>query len=122
LQPALASLVTGRAIERVVEQQVLERGLLSGLYFFAVGDDHHAVGDGRLAAGNQLRLHRDTTVRLLLADFHQTHATTGNDREARVIAVVRNLDVRALSRLNAVDLLLCAELNCTVIDINGWHF
>ena len=39
LQEALARLVAGRAIERMIEQQVFERRLLGRLHLLAVGDD-----------------------------------------------------------------------------------
>ena len=95
LQEALARLIADRAVQRMVQQQIFQRRLLCGPHFFAVGDDHHPVLDRRLAARQQLALHRHRTVRLAVADFHQAHAATGHHRQRGMPAVVRNLHAGA---------------------------
>ena len=82
----------------MVEQQVFERLGLGRLHLFAVGDDNHAVLDRRLAAGDELGHHRDRAVGLFLARLDQAHAATGDDRQGRMPAVVRDFDAGALGR------------------------
>ena len=111
LQKALARLVARRAIERMIEQQVFERRLLRRLHLLAVGDDHRAVLDRRLAAGHQLAAASRPAVRLLLPDLDQAHPATRHDRQRRMPAIVRNLDADPLRRLNAVQPLLGPDLD-----------
>src|SRR5581483_4566599 len=90
LQFALAAGVADGAVERMVAEQKLERGLARLADFFAGGGDDHAVGDGDGAG----RLH----LRHLL-DLDQAHAAGGLERETRVIAERRHLDAHALAGL-----------------------
>src|SRR6185369_1097545 len=74
-----------------------------------------------LAARDQLRLHCDAAIGLLLADFHQTHAATCDDTQRRMPTIMRNLRADALRSLHAVDLLINAKLKRRVVNVNGWH-
>jgi hypothetical protein len=105
----------------MVQQQILERRLLRGFDLLAVADDYHAVGDRSLATGNQLGLHRHASVRLLLANLDEAHAATGHNRECRVPTIVRNFHADALCRLHAVDLLVGADFDRMVVNVNRWH-
>ena len=70
LQLALAALVADRAVERMVDEQELHRRLLRADGLRRLGEDLHALGDGRGAGRQRLR-------RLL--HFHQAHAAVGRD-------------------------------------------
>ena len=99
----------------MVEEQVFQRRLLRRLDLLAVRHDHRAVFHRSLTTGEQLRLHGDRAVGLLVPDFDQTHAATGHHGHLRVPAIRRNLDPRPLSRLNAVQLLGWPDLNRLVV-------
>ena len=83
----LASLIADRAVERMIEQQVLQSRFASVLHLLAVGDNHCAVLRRRLASGHQLRLHRHGAVRSLVTDLDKAHAAAGDDRQLRMPAV-----------------------------------
>ena len=88
LQRALAALVADRAVERVVDEQELEDGLLRLLHPRRVRVHDHAVLDRGRAAGLQLR---DAL------DLDEAHAA-GADRRAelRLVTEDRDLDVAVL--------------------------
>ena len=121
LQKAFARLIASRAIERMIEQQILHRRFLRRLHLLAVRNNHHPIGHRRLATGNQLRLHRNRAVRLLLPNLDQTHPATGHDAQIRMPTIMRNLIAQALSSLNAIQLLLSTKLERLVVYVNSWH-
>src|SRR4051794_15672443 len=121
LQKAFAGLVARRTIERMIEQQILHRCFLCRLHLLTVRNNHHPVGDRRLATGNQLRLHRNRAVGLLLPDLNETHPATGHDAQIGMPTIVRNLIAQTLSSLNAIQLLLSANLERLVVNVNSWH-
>ena len=121
LQTAFARLITDGTIQRMIEQQVFQSCLLGGLYLFAVRNDHRAVFNRCLATGEQLRLHGNRAVGLLVAHFDEAHAATGDHRQIVVIAVVRNLNPRSLGRLNAVQPLGGTDFDRLIVDDDCWH-
>ena len=74
LQVALTRLIANGTIERVIEQQQLERHLLSCLDLLGIGTDDRPLSDRGLAAGNQFGTHHNTAVRLLFANLDQAHS------------------------------------------------
>ncbi len=88
LQRALAALVTYGAVERMVDQQELDDGLLRGLDALALRVNDHAVLDGRRAAGLQLG---DAL------DFDEAHAACADGlTELGLITEDGDLDVAVL--------------------------
>jgi hypothetical protein len=65
LEPALPRLVADRTVERVVDEEELHHRRPRLLDLLVLGVDHHAVGDRRVAADDELRL---------LLDVHEAHA------------------------------------------------
>src|SRR5262249_17359377 len=88
LEAALAGLIADRAVERVVDEEELHhrRPRLDDLLARRVHD--HPLGDGRVAADDELR-------RLL--DLDEAHAAVAGDREAGVVAVVWDLAAALLA-------------------------
>ena len=93
LQLALAGLVADGAVDRVVEEQELQRGPLLVLHARRVGLDRHALGQRHLAGGHELA-HGG------VGHLHQAHPAVGRDGEPLVVAVVRDLEADALGRLD----------------------
>ena len=93
LQTAFAGLIADRAIERMIEQQILHDHPLMFLDLGAVRHEHRQVFGGRLAPGNKLGEQLDLTgFGILGADLDLAHAAVGNDRECRVPTIIRNVD------------------------------
>ena len=90
LQIALAALVADRAIERMIDQQELHHPLLRLDRLWRFGVNHHAVGRRHRAGGDRL-------WRFL--DLDQTHPAVAGDREALVVAEMRDLDPGVLAGL-----------------------
>jgi hypothetical protein len=92
LQRTLAALVAHRAVERVVQEQDLEHGVLAFAGAVGVRVDHHAVG-GRRGAGRLQLGHA--------FDLDQAHAA-GADRGAqpRLVAEHGHLDAGLSRRLD----------------------
>jgi hypothetical protein len=97
LQRALAALVADGAVERVVQEQELEHGVLALAGTGAVRVDHHAVGGWRGAGGLQLGHALD------IAQAHAAGADTG--AQPRLVAEDRDLDAGLGRRLDDRDAL-----------------
>ena len=122
LQQAFPRLVTDRAVDWVIDEECLLNPSPALDHIRALGDDHRAILDGRLAAGDELRDHRDLArLGIPLAGLNQTHPAACHHREAWVPAVVRNLHSGPPGGLDAVEPLLGADLNLTSIDDDGGH-
>src|SRR3989454_3623636 len=93
LEPALAGLVADRAVERVIDQVELHDRLARLAHPVGLREDDHAVGGDRVAGDRGPR-------RLLEVDHAET--TLAGDREAGVIAIVRDLDAGAAGGLDEV--------------------
>ena len=88
LQRALAALVADRAVERVVDEEELDDGLLRLLHAVGLRVDDHPVLDRRGAAGLQLR---DAL------DLDEAHAAGADGRaELGLVTEDRDLDVAVL--------------------------
>jgi len=105
LQLALTGLIADRAVDRMVQQQPLLHVGLRRLHHLAGGGDHEILTRRELTRGHQLGLGvghvgllarvvaQDGHVHLPAAlDVHEAHATVGRYREARMPAVVGDLD------------------------------
>ena len=112
LQFALAARIAHRAIQRMVAQQQLQRGL-------ARLDDLRRIGEEDLAFRDLRRARRLQLRHLLLA--HHAHAASCLQRESRIVAERRNLDARTLAGLNQQRARRCGDL--LAVDGNGyiWH-
>ena len=82
LQLALTTLVTDRAIQRVVNEQKLHHGLLCLDGFISLGVNHHALRYGRGTRGHRFGC---------LFNVHQAHTAVGRDREFLVVAKMRDV-------------------------------
>ena len=101
LQTALASLVTDRAVERVVDQEKLHHALTAFFHQLAVGADAHVLAD-RVCAGDHGARHPADgfeavfiPLRLLAgggarghSHLHQTHPAVPRGAQFRVVAVM----------------------------------
>ena len=77
---------------------------------------------GVLQAGDELRLHGDLAgLRVARADLDQAHAATAHHRQARMPAVVRDLDARQPRGLDAVEPPPGGNLDFAVVDEDGGH-
>jgi hypothetical protein len=122
LQQALARLVADRAVDRVVDEQRLLDPGPAVLDELALGDDHGAVLDRRLAARHELGHHRDLARgRVPLTGFDQAHPAAGHDRQAGMPAVVRDLLAGAAGRLDAVEPLVGPDLDLLSVDDHQRH-
>ena len=83
LERTLAALVADGAVERVIDQQELEDAGAGLDDVWRLGRDDHAVGHRRRAGRLQLRH---------LFDLDDADAAGAVDAEARMVAVVRDLD------------------------------
>src|SRR5579885_122958 len=88
LQIALARLVADRTIQRVIDQQKLQRAAPGLENLLSPGVDHHALADRR-SAGRLRRLGH-------LLDLDKTHAARAQRRHLGMIAINRYLDPRLL--------------------------
>ena len=122
LQGALARLVADRAIDRVPQEQVLFDHRPGLPHFLAGGDDHQAVAGRHGAAGHELGLHLDLArLGVAIARLDQAHAATAHDRQARVVAVVRDLDAGPLGGLDRVDALAVRQFDFASVDGDLGH-
>ncbi len=112
LQRALAALVADRAVERVVDEQELDDGVLRVLDPVGLRVDDHAVADRGRAGGLQLR---DAL------DLDQAHAA-GADRIAELGLVTedRDLDVPVLGGIDQHPPLGCLDLDAVDDDRDLW--
>ncbi len=101
LQLALAAGVADGAVERVVAEQELQRGLAGLRYFGGLGCNDHAFGDRRGAGGLQLGH---------LFDADDAHAAGGLQRQARVVAERGDVDARGLAGFNQQRARGCGDL------------
>ena len=69
LQITFARLIANRAIEWMIEQQQLERHLLSRLDLLRIGANDRSLSDRGLATRHQFGTHDDTAVRLCFANL-----------------------------------------------------
>src|SRR5262249_2088783 len=93
LQPALARLVTYRAVQRMVDQVELHDGLAGLAHALGLRGHDHPVGGLGIAA--------DLGPRVLL-DVHHAEPALPRDAETGVIAVVRHLHPGLARRLDEV--------------------
>ena len=111
LQRALAALVADRAVERVVDEDELERRLLTlrRLRRRRARGDHHARRNRERARGLQLRYP---------LDLDEAHAA-GADRlsKSRLVAEHRDLDAYGLGRLDEARAL--RHLDLAIVDRDG---
>jgi hypothetical protein len=111
LQWALAALVAHRAVERVVDEQELDHGLLRLLDAVGLRVDDHAV------------LHRGRAAGLQLGDaldLDQAHAAGADGRaELGLVAEDRDLDVAVLGGIDEHRVLGRADLD--PVDREGDH-
>lgn len=91
LEIALTTLVTNRAVKRVVTQDHLGNALLVELSLLVAGVDNHAVGHGETAA-------RDGLAGLL--HINETHTAVTSHGKLLVVAVARDLDAGLLDGLD----------------------
>ena len=123
LQVALARLIADRAVERVVDQQVLHNRLLVGDGSRVVGIDHHPVAGfgraGRLELAAHLGLELALVARIRGPDLAQTDPALGRDRQGVVVAVVRDFDVVGVGDLE--DLLSLLELALDAVNGDLGH-
>jgi hypothetical protein len=91
LQAALAGLVADGAVERVVDQVQLQRGLLGALGGLGVGLDVQALAHGQAAGDHGLGR---------AGHLDDAEAAVARVAEGRVVAVVRDLDARVLGGLD----------------------
>src|SRR4030095_10633932 len=110
LQLALARRVADRAVDRVVQQEELQDGLLGRLRLLAGRVDDHALGHARVA--------RDLELRRLL-DLDEAHPAVAGDGEARVAGVVRDLDAGLVGRLDHG--VAVGDLDLPAVDIKRGH-
>ena len=101
LQLALAAGIADGAVERMVAEQQLQRGLAGLGDLGRLGLDDHAFGDRRGAGGLQLGH---------LLDADDAHAAGGLQREAGVVAEGGDLDARGLAGLDEQRARGCGEL------------
>ncbi len=120
LQEAFTRLVAHRTVERVIDEQRLERLLLGVNGTSAIRHDDGAVLGGSLAGRHDLRLHGDGAVGLPLACLDQAHPATGHDRQRGMPAIVRDEDARLHGRLDQVQLLI-ADFDGLVVDVDDCH-
>ena len=91
LQLAFPTLVTDRAIQRVVDEQELHHRLLGLDGLLTLGAHNHAHGHGRGTGGHGLGR---------LFHFHQAHATAGRDGQLLVVAEMRDVGARLFGRMH----------------------
>ena len=101
LQLALAACIAHRAVQRMVAQQQLQRGLARLDHLRRVGEEDLPLGDLRGACGLELR-------DFLLA--HDAHAARSLQAEAGIVAECRDLYARALADLNQQRARGCGDL------------
>src|ERR1035437_6304650 len=93
LQLALARLVADGAVERMVDEEELHRGVAGREGLLGRGLDDHPVAHGHRAGGLDLRH---------ALDLDHAHAALADDGEPRVVAEVRDLDAGGTARLERV--------------------
>src|SRR5262249_51416686 len=120
LQLALAGLVAYRTIERVIEEQALERLGLGRLGSRAIGDDDGVVESGRLAGRYDLGWDDHLAIGLAFADLDETHPATGHHGESGVPAVMGDEHPGALSGLDEVEL-VAADIYRLAVDVDDGH-
>ena len=91
LQLAFATLVTNRAVQRVVDEQKLHHRLLRLDGFVGLGPYHHPLGYRRGASGHGFGG---------FLNIHQAHAAVGGNAELLVVAEMGNVGARFLSRMH----------------------
>src|SRR6185503_12630887 len=107
LELALPSLVADRAVERMMDEEELHRRFLRRDRALRAREDLHAFGDGGGASRQRLR-------RFL--DLDQAHAAVRGDRELRVIAESRHVDLGLVRHLD--DHLALARLQRHAVDLD----
>jgi len=131
LEHAFARLVADRAVERVIDEEELHHALARVLHHLGRGADVHARGDVGAAADLRAR----DPVDLLLArgrihdrrlggrvdgghaHLNQAHAAIAGDRELRMVAEVRHVDVHEARGLDHVGALRHGDL--LAVDVDG---
>ena len=74
------------------------------------------------AAGHELGLHLDLArLGVAIARLDQAHAATAHDRQAGVVAVVRDLDARPLGGLDGVDAPAVGQFDFASVDGDLGH-
>ena len=118
---AFTSLIADRAINWMVDQQILHHCLLIGDRLGAIGINDHAFASWRMTCRHQLwnRL-KLTCLRIRLPDFCEADAAVGWHRQSWVIAIMRNLDF-VLQR-NIDDRLTFFEIKKDAVNSQFWHW
>ena len=117
LQGALATLITDRAVQRVVDEQELHDATLGAIHHLGgvLGLDDHARGDGLrtrgLGLGHEAQL---TRVAVGHADLDQALAARGHGSQQRVVTETRDPDAGLLGRADHERAL--GDRNLNVVD------
>ena len=106
-------LVNGKEVEIGASERLncIQAAAKVGVDLLAVGDDDCAVLCGSLASRHELRLHRYSAVRFLVADFDKAHAAAGDDGQFRMPAIRRDFNTDLRRCLNTVQPLARADFN-----------
>jgi hypothetical protein len=131
LQLALAGLVADRTVERVVDEEEFHHALARVLHHLGGGADVHARRD--IGAAADLRARDPVDLRLARGGIHdrrfgrrvdgghahldEAHAAVAHDRELRVVADVRHVDVHEAGGLDDVGALRHGDL--LAVDVDG---
>ncbi len=122
LQKALAGLVADRAVDRMTQQQALLDPGLGLADLFAGGDQDRAVAHRRRAGGDELGEHRNLAgFRVADARLDQAHPATAHHRQARVPAIMRDLDPQPGGGLDAVEPLALGDFELPAVDQYARH-
>ena len=112
LQLAFARLVANRAIERMVDEQKFQNAFAHLFHAgrarvnFHAGRNRRGAGDGRARRLRDLRRAVGIQNRLAVraergrAVFDEAHAAVADDRQLRMIAIMRHVLLRDFARLN----------------------
>jgi hypothetical protein len=122
LKAAHPGLVADRAVERMIDQEILHDHPLMLFDLGAIRDQDRPVLGRGLAARDELGDHLDLAgLRVLRSDLDLAHPAVGDDRKRRVPAVIRNVDTGQLRRLDGVELLPLGEGVFLAVDDDRRH-
>ena len=112
LQLTLAAGVADGAVERVVSEEQLQRGLAGLSDLRGLGGYDHAFGDGGGAGGGELRL---------LLDADDAHPAGGLEGEPGVVTEGGDLDASGLAGLDEERACGCGDLFAVYGKGYVWH-
>ena len=122
LQNTLARLVADRAIDRVPQEQVFFDHRPGLAHLVIRRDDHQAIRGRNGTAGHELGLHLDLArLGVAVARLDQAHAATAHDRQAGVVAVMRDLDAGPFGGLDGVHALAVRQFDFASVDGDFGH-